>query len=46
MGFILLVFPMIFSIIRANSLIAKYTDNAAMALLLTGGYKRKSIVIT
>lgn len=46
MGFILLVFPMIFSIIRANSLIAKYTDNAAMALLLTGGYKRKSIGIT
>lgn len=45
-GFILLVFPMIFSIIRANSLIAKYTDNRAMALFLTGGHKRKSIVIT
>ena len=45
-GFILLVIPMIFSIIRANSLIAKYTDNGAMALLLTGGHKRKSIVIT
>ncbi len=45
-GFILLLFPMLFSILRANSLIAKYTDNGAMALLLTGGHKRKTIVIT
>lgn len=46
LGFILLVFPMIFSIIRANSLIAKYTDNGAMALFLTGGHKRLRVVIT
>ena len=45
-GFILLLFPMLFSILRANNLIAKYTDNGAMALLLTGGHKRKTIVIT
>lgn len=37
---------MLFSILKVNSLIAKYTDNGAMALLLTSVHKRKTIVIT
>ena len=45
-GFILLVFPMVFAILRGNGLIAKYTDSGAMAVLVASPVKRKSIVIT
>ena len=33
-GFILLVFPMVFCILRANGLVAKYVDRGSMACLL------------
>ena len=46
LGFILLVFPMVFAILRGNGLISKYTDSGAMAVLVASPVKRKSIVIT
>lgn len=45
-GFILLVFPMVYSILRGNGLIAKYTDSGAMAVLVATPVKRKTIVFT
>lgn len=45
-GFILLIFPMVFCILRGNGLIAKYTDNGAMAVLLASPVKRRTIVCT
>ena len=45
-GFILLVFPMIFSILRGNGLIAKYVDNGSMYSLLSSPVKREKIVLT
>ena len=45
-GFILLVFPMIFSILRGNGLIAKYVDNGSMYSLISSPVKRKKIVLT
>lgn len=45
-GFILLVIPMFFSILRGNGLIAKYTASGAMAYLLAAPVKRRSIAIT
>ncbi|MCR5607857.1 MAG: ABC transporter permease subunit [Lachnospiraceae bacterium] len=45
-GFILLVIPMVFLIIRGNALIAKYNDTGAMSVLLAAPVKRKSIVVT
>ena len=45
-GFILLVFPMVFCIFRANSLIAKYVDSGSMVCLVASPVKRKTIAIT
>lgn len=45
-GFILLVFPMLFCILRANALIAKYVDTGAMALLVAAPVKRRTIAFT
>ncbi len=45
-GFILLVFPMIFSILRGNGLVAKYVDKGSMATLLAAPVKRRTIAIT
>lgn len=45
-GFIFLVFPMVFCILRGNGLIAKYADNGAMAVLLAAPVKRRTIVCT
>lgn len=45
-GFILLIFPMVFSILRGNGLIAKYTDSGAMAVLMAAPVKRRKIVMT
>lgn len=45
-GMILLVFPMVFSVIRANSLIVKYVDQGSMASLLAAPVRRIHIVIT
>ena len=45
-GFILIIFPLIFCIIRGNGLVSKYCDSGAMAILLASPVKRKSIVVT
>lgn len=45
-GFILLIFPMVFSILRANGLVAKYADSGAMAILLAAPIKRRVIAFT
>ena len=45
-GFILLVFPMIFCILRANSLIAKYVDKGSMVSLAAAPVKRRTIAST
>lgn len=45
-GFILVVFPMVFCILRGNGLIAKYTDSGAMAVLVAAPVKRRTIVCT
>lgn len=45
-GFILLIFPMVFCILRGNGLIAKYTDSGSMAVLLAAPIKRRTIVCT
>lgn len=45
-GFILLIFPMIFIIIRANGLVALYNDNGSMVSLLASGVSRFKVVMT
>ncbi|WP_066892290.1 ABC transporter permease subunit [Clostridium nigeriense] len=45
-GFLFIVFPMIFEIIIANKIIAKYTDSGSMAYLLATPNKRSKIAIT
>lgn len=45
-GFILLIFPMVFSILRGNGLIAKYTESGAMWVLTAAPVKRIKIVCT
>ena len=45
-GFILLIFPMVFSILRGNGLVAAYVDKGSMASLLAAPVKRRTIVCT
>ena len=45
-GFILLIFPMLFCILRGNALIAKYVDRGSMALLAAAPVKRRTIAFT
>ena len=45
-GFILLIFPMLFCILRGNALIAKYVDKGSMALLAAAPVKRRAIAFT
>lgn len=45
-GFLFIVFPMIFEIIIANKLIAKYVDSGSMSYLLATPNKRGKIAIT
>ncbi len=45
-GFILLIFPMLFCILRGNSLIAKYVDRGSMMTLLASPIKRHTIALT
>ena len=42
-GFILLIFPMLFCILRGNALIAKYVDKGSMALLIAAPVKRRAV---
>lgn len=45
-GFILLIFPMIFCILRGNALIAKYVDKGSMVSLIAAPIKRRTIAFT
>lgn len=45
-GFILLIFPMLFSILRGNGLVAKYVDRGSMVSLAAAPVKRWNIVFT
>lgn len=45
-GFILVVFPLVFIIMLANRLVARYVDRGSMAYLLATPNKRRSIVVT
>ena len=45
-GFILLIFPMLFCILRGNALIAKYVDKGSMVSLAAAPIKRRTIAFT
>ncbi len=45
-GFVILIFPMLFSIICANGLIAKYVDRGSMTYLLNAQVNRKTVAFT
>lgn len=45
-GFILLIFPMIFCILRGNALIARYADKGSMVTLLAAPIKRRTVAAT
>lgn len=45
-GMLLLVFPMVFGILRANGLVAKYVDRGSMAFLVTAGVPRRKVAAT
>ena len=45
-GFILLIFPMVFCILRGNGLIAKYTEKGSMVTLLSAPIKRSTVAAT
>lgn len=45
-GFILIIFPMVFSILRSNALVAKYVETNAMVTLLAAPIKRRTVAIT
>lgn len=45
-GFILLIFPMVFCILRGNGLIAKYADKGSMVTLLAAPVKRRTVAVT
>lgn len=45
-GFILIVFPMVFCILRGNGLIAKYVDRGSMVSLVAAPVKRQKIACT
>jgi len=45
-GMLLLILPMVFSIIRANALVAKYVDRGSMVALLAAPVKRRTVALT
>ena len=45
-GFILLIFPMVFCILRGNGLIAKYIDRGSMVSLVAAPVKRSTVAFT
>lgn len=45
-GFVLLIFPMIFCILRGNGLIARYVDKGSMVTLVAAPVKRRTIAFT
>lgn len=45
-GFILLTFPLIYSVVTANGLVVKMVDNGSMSYLLTSTNTRKKVILT
>lgn len=45
-GFILLIFPMLFSILRGNALICRYIEKGSMVYLTAAPVKRRTIAFT
>lgn len=45
-GFILLIFPMVYCILRGNGLIAKYIERGSMVALAAAPVKRRTIALT
>lgn len=45
-GFILLIFPMVFCILRGNALIAKHVDKGSMVSLAAAPVKRRTVAFT
>ena len=45
-GYILILFPMIFSMVRGNGLVARYVDRGSMASLLAAPVKRRTVAVT
>lgn len=45
-GFILLIFPMVFCILRGNGLIARYIDRGSMVALVAAPVKRRTVAFT
>ncbi|MGN0436032.1 MAG: ABC transporter permease [Wujia sp.] len=45
-GFILLIFPMVFCILRGNGLVSKYVDRGFMVTLVSAPVKRRTIIFT
>jgi len=45
-GFILLIFPMVFTIMLANKLVASYVDSGSMVCMLASPNKRSKIIAT
>jgi len=45
-GFILIAFPMVFSILCGNKLIARYVDRGSMVSLLSAPVKRRTVAFT
>lgn len=45
-GFVLIVFPMVFSMLTANRLIARYVEDGSMAALVAAPVRRSKIALT
>lgn len=45
-GFILLIFPMVFCILRGNGLVSRYMDRGSMVYLVAAPVKRRTIAFT
>lgn len=45
-GMLMLVFPMVFTILRANGLVAKYVDQGSMVALVAAPVKRVAVAFT
>ena len=45
-GYILLLFPMIYAMVRGNGLVARYVDRGSMASLLAAPVKRRTVAVT
>ena len=45
-GFLLLIFPMVFTIMLANRLVAKHVDSGSMVCILSSPNTRRKIVVT